>query len=250
MSISAKKVIIADDHASSVMYLAVLMRRMGFQVVPAKNGAEVLKLMKMSPPDLVMLDYTMPVMDGLATLRHIKSDNQLKDVPVIMVTAHSHRSGVDDFMKAGAAGYIKKPINIKQLHSILQDCVTYSGGKRRGNLRTTLRKSVSASVYGLSKDYHATTLSEKGIYLRTREPLPLGTEIDLVLPLTTGVTLTPRGVVIYHKDVFSDSIDPGMAVEFRDLSAHDAEMLSAYITHSLAGDLLQEQDEDILSGGS
>jgi CheY-like chemotaxis protein len=75
------------------MYLAVLMRRMGFQVVPAKNGVEVLKLMKMAPPDLAMLDYTMPVMDGLTTLRHIKSDRQLKDNPVIMLTAHSTGAG-------------------------------------------------------------------------------------------------------------------------------------------------------------
>ena len=229
------------------MYLAVLMRRMGFQVVPAKNGVEVLKLMRMSLPDLVMLDYTMPVMDGLSTLRHIKSDNQLKDVPVIMVTAHSHRSGVDDFMKAGAVGYIKKPINIKQLHSLLQDCVTYSGGKKRGNLRTTLQKSVQASVFGLNKNYHALTLSEKGIYLRTKEPLPVGTELDLVIPLATDLSLPVRGAVIYHKDVFSDSIDPGMAIEFRGLSRRETEILSSYITHALAGDLLLEQDEDILS---
>jgi CheY-like chemotaxis protein len=247
VSESAKKVIIADDHASSVMYLAVLMRRMGFQVVAAKNGVEVLKLMRMSPPDLVMLDYTMPVMDGLATLRHIKSDGYLKDIPVIMVTAHSHRSGVDDFVKAGAVGYIKKPINIKQLHSLLQDCVSYAGGKKRANLRTTMRKRVPVFVYGLTKNYHATTLSEKGIYLRTREPLPVGIEIEISLPLAAGATLPLKGIVIYHKDVFSDSIDPGMAVEFRDLSSRETEILSAFITHALAGDLLKEQDEDILS---
>ncbi len=247
MSESAKKVIIADDHASSVMYLAVLMRRMGFQVVPAKNGVEVLKLMKMSPPDLVMLDYTMPVMDGLATLRHIKSDGQLKDIPVIMVTAHSHRGGVDDFMKTGAVGYIKKPINIKQLHTLLQECVTYPGGKKRGNLRTVMQKSVSVSVYGLTKNYYATTLSEKGIYLRTKEPLPVGTELDLSVPLTADVTLATGGIVIYHKDVFSDSIDPGMAVEFKGLSPLEGKILRAYITQALAGDLMREQDEDILS---
>lgn len=229
------------------MYLAVLMRRMGFQVVPAKNGVEVLKLIKISQPDLVMLDYTMPVMDGLSTLRHIKSDPQLKDVPVIMVTAHSHRSGVDDFAKAGAAGYIKKPINIKELHNLLQECVTYGGGKRRVNLRTTLKQSVSVSVYGLNKSYHAVTISERGIYLRTKEPLPLGAELELSLPLAAGTTLNVRGVVIYHKDVFSDAIDPGMAVEFKDLSALETGMLSAYITQSLAGDLLKEQDEDILT---
>jgi CheY-like chemotaxis protein len=244
---SAKTVIVADDHASSIMYLSVLMRRMGFRVLPAKNGVEVLKLMKVSPPDLVMLDYTMPVMDGLTTLRHIKNDKQLKEVPVIMVTAHSHLSGVAEFIKAGAVGSIAKPINIKELHALMQDCITYSGGKKRGNMRTTFQKNVSVSVYGLNKIYHAVTLSEKGIYLRTKEPLPVDTELDLVLPLAAGTSLNVKGIIIYHKDVFSDSIDPGMAVEFKELSPLDTGMLSTYITQSLAGDLLQEQDEDILS---
>ena len=67
------------------MYLAVLMRRMGFQVVPAKNGVEVLKLIKMAPPDLVMLDYTMPVMDGLTALRTLVALD--KDAKVVMVTS-------------------------------------------------------------------------------------------------------------------------------------------------------------------
>ncbi|MGE5300493.1 MAG: PilZ domain-containing protein [Acidobacteriota bacterium] len=154
---------------------------------------------------------------------------------------------MDDFMKAGAAGHITKPINIKQLHSLLQDCVTYPGGKKRGNLRTSMQKSVSVSVYGLTNNYHATALSEKGIYLRSKEPLPVGMELDLSLPLTAAVTLTPRGIVIYHRDVFSDSTDPGMAIEFRDLSQRETEILSAYITHALAGDLILEQDADILS---
>jgi CheY-like chemotaxis protein len=229
------------------MYLSVLMRRMGFRVLPAKNGVEVLKLMKISLPDLVMLDYTMPVMDGLSALRHIKNDGRLKEVPIIMVTAHSHLGGVAEFMKAGAVGYIAKPINIKELHALLQDCVTYSGGKKRGNMRTALQKNIPVSAYGLNKTYYAVTLSEKGIYLRTKEPLPVDTEVDLVLPLAAGTSLNVRGVVIYHKDAFSDSIDAGMAVEFKDLSHLESGMVSAFITQSLAGDLLREQDEDILS---
>ncbi|MDA8433411.1 MAG: hypothetical protein M0Z60_10685, partial [Nitrospiraceae bacterium] len=75
----------------------------------------------------------------------------------------------------------------------------------------------------------------------------IGTELDVILSLTTTVTLTLRGIVIYHRDVFRDSIDPGMAIEFRDLSPRETEILSAYITHALAGDLLKEQDEGILS---
>ncbi len=247
MERSAKKVVIADDHASSLLYISVLLRRMGFEVTPAENGAIALKMIKMSPPDLVILDYTMPVMDGLTALRHIMSDSQLKDIPVIMVTAHSHRGGADDFQKLGAFGYMTKPINIKKLHALLQECITYSGGKKRRHLRTSLQKSVSVTFHGMNKTYFAITLSEKGLYLRTKDPLPIGTEIGLVLPLTPEQIISLKGSVIYHKDVFSDAIDPGMAVEFKEVSAADAATLNAYITDTLAGDLLAEQDDWIIS---
>src|SRR5512135_270747 len=108
----SKKVVIADDHASSILYLSVLLRRMGFEVIPAENGVAALKMIKMSPPNLIILDYTMPVMDGLTALRNIKSDSLLRDIPVIMITAHSHREGVDEFLKLGAFGCVTKPVNI------------------------------------------------------------------------------------------------------------------------------------------
>jgi two-component system chemotaxis response regulator CheY len=247
MDRSVKKVIIADDHASSVLYLSVLLRRMGFQVIPAENGAAALKMMKMSPPDLVILDYTMPVMDGLTALRHIKSDADLQHIPVIMITAHSHREGLNEFRKLGAFGCVTKPINIDSLHALLQKCITYPGGKKRRHLRTDYHKDVSVTCNGLSRKFYTVSLSERGVYLRTKDPFPAGTELDISLPVGPGGLLRVRGDVIYHKDVFSASIDPGMAVEFKNLSANDEEILTACIMGTLAGDLLEEQDEKIIS---
>ncbi len=127
-----KKIIIADDHTSSVLYLSALLRRMGYEVISAENGLDALKLIKMSPPDLVILDYTMPVMDGLTTLRHIKGDPQAMDIPVIMITAHSHRDGVDEFHKLGASGYITKPVDVDRLNTLLNKCIHNSAGELPG----------------------------------------------------------------------------------------------------------------------
>jgi len=246
MERSAKKVVIADDHASSLLYLSVLLRRMGFEVIPAENGAVALKMIKMSPPDLVILDYTMPVMDGLAALRNIKGDSLLHDIPVIMITAHSHRDGVDEFRKLGAFGCITKPVNIDTLNEMLQRCITYSGGKKRSHLRTAFSKIVSVSFNGLNRKFSAVTLSERGIYLRTEAPLPPGTEVDLRLPIGPDGILHVKGAVIYQKD-FNSIIDPGMAVEFKNLTREDEDILTACVTGTLAGDLLEEQDEEIIS---
>lgn len=243
----SKKVVIADDHASSLLYLSVLLRRMGFEVITAENGAAALKIIKMSPPDLVILDYTMPVMDGLAALRHIKSDSLLRDIPVVMITAHSHREGVDEFRKLGAFGCVTKPINIDNLHEMLQRCITYSGGKKRIHLRTAFSKIVAVTFNGLSRKFYAVSLSERGIYLRTDAPLPPRTEVDIRLPIGPEGRLHVKGVVIYQKNILSSVIDPGMAVEFKDLSRQDEDILTACVAESLAGDLLEEQDEEIIS---
>ncbi len=247
---SVKKVVIADDHASSLLYISVLLRRMGFEVVTAENGAVALKMIKMSPPDLVILDYTMPVMDGLAALRNIKADSLLRDIPVIMVTAHSHREGVDEFRKLGAFGCVTKPINIDALNEMLQNCITYSGGTKRSYLRTAFTKTVSVKFNGMSRKFNAISLSERGIYLRTESPAPPGTEIDLHLPVGPDGMLHVRGTVIYQKDVSNSSIDPGMAVKFEGLTREDEEILTACVTENLAGDILQEQGERIISAWS
>ena len=250
MERSAKKVVIADDHASSLLYISVLLRRMGFEVTPAENGAVALKMIKMSPPDLVILDYTMPVMDGLAALRHIKGDSLLRDIPVIMITAHSHRDGVDEFRKMGAFGCVTKPINIDALNEMLQMCITFSGGKKRSHLRTAFSKVVPATFNGLSRKFNAVSLSEGGIYLRTEAPPPPGTEIDLRLPVGPDGTLHVKGAVIYQKDVSDSASDPGMAVEFKGLTREEEDILTACVTETLAGDLLEEQDEEIISAWS
>ena len=69
-----KKVLIADDNKSFLMYMAILLKRMGFHVMLADNGVETVKLIKLMQPDLVLLDNMMPRLDGISVLRLIRSD--------------------------------------------------------------------------------------------------------------------------------------------------------------------------------
>jgi CheY-like chemotaxis protein len=69
-----KKILLADDNQSFLMYMRILLRRMSFQVILSENGAEVLKLIKLMQPNLVFLDCVMPMLDGISVLRYVHSE--------------------------------------------------------------------------------------------------------------------------------------------------------------------------------
>jgi len=209
-----KTVVIADDHETVVMFLSVLMRRMGFVVIPAHNGTEVLQILETDIPDLVVTDRIMPSMDGLTLLKTMKDDPRLADIPVILVSAYFEQDVVDECMKLGGAGFLTKPIKINDLHQLLQSCLIYPSNKRRKNLRCTYDRRVMVEHDGQQQEYYAVSLSEGGIYLHTREPLPVGAMMRIELEMQAGQSFSAMGTVIYQKNVedSANRLNPGMAV--------------------------------------
>lgn len=104
-----KKVLTIDD---SKVVRSMVMRHLqpyGCQVVEATNGQEGVEAAKQHQPDLVLLDVTMPVMDGKQALAAMRADAATKAIPVIMLTAESGRELVMEIVKLGVSGYIVKP---------------------------------------------------------------------------------------------------------------------------------------------
>ena len=81
------RVLIVDDKDENLYYLNALLRGNGYEVIPARHGAEALAKAREIPPDVVISDLLMPVMDGYTLLRHWKADARLKRVPFIVYTA-------------------------------------------------------------------------------------------------------------------------------------------------------------------
>jgi len=82
-----KRVLIADDIIENIYFLEVLLKGNGFDAVTAENGAKALALARSTPPDLIISDILMPVMDGYALCRELKADPDLKGIPFIFYTA-------------------------------------------------------------------------------------------------------------------------------------------------------------------
>ncbi len=111
------RVLVIDDDPSARDLMERFLAREGFQTVVAESGEQGLRLARESRPDVITLDVMMPKMDGWAVLQELKSDPQLRDIPVVMVTI------VDDKnlgYTLGADDYMTKPIDREQLASVLQ----------------------------------------------------------------------------------------------------------------------------------
>lgn len=117
MSDHTPRVLVVDDEPQNVRVIDTLLRPLKYEVISAANGEEALREVAAAPPDLVLMDYKMPVMDGLETTRRLKVDPATRVIPVVMVTAYAERSYRIQALEAGADEFLTKPIDKLELRA-------------------------------------------------------------------------------------------------------------------------------------
>ena len=110
-----KKILIADDEHKIIMTLEYAFKKAGYEVFIARDGSEVLELLKTEIPEMILLDVMMPNIDGYATLTEIKKDKKLAEIKVIILSAKTGEADIKKGMDLGADDYITKPYSIKKL---------------------------------------------------------------------------------------------------------------------------------------
>ena len=111
-----KTVLVVDDFEGTRELFTYILRKEGYNVVTAANGAEGLKLAREIRPTAIILDVIMPEMDGWTVLQHLKGDPELADIPVLMATVLEEQS---KGYVLGATDYLTKPLDRKKLVTIL-----------------------------------------------------------------------------------------------------------------------------------
>ena len=114
-----KKILIAEDNPVNRELLRELLEARGYAIEEAVNGQEALHMIAQSKPDLLLLDLSMPVLDGFATLKKIREDASMASLTVLAVTAYAMRGDQEKAMGAGFDGYLTKPINSELLDEAL-----------------------------------------------------------------------------------------------------------------------------------
>ncbi|RAR70704.1 response regulator transcription factor [Flavobacterium aciduliphilum] len=110
-----KKILIVDDEPNIVMSLEYTFKKNGFEVFIARDGQEALDIVKTTFPDVIILDVMMPLVDGYATLEHIKKDPHLTHTKVLFLSAKNKDSDIQKGLALGADAYLTKPFSIKKV---------------------------------------------------------------------------------------------------------------------------------------
>ena len=120
----ARILLVEDNELNRDMLSRRLMRR-GYQVEMAADGIEGLKLADTCEPDLILLDLSLPEMDGWEVLRHLKQDPKMKGIPVIALTAHALVTDRNRALEAGFDDYDIKPVEMPRLLKKVEDLLNH-----------------------------------------------------------------------------------------------------------------------------
>ncbi len=107
------RILIVDDEEDIVELVRYNLNREGFSTTSANSGEAALKQVKNDPPDLIVLDLMLPGVDGLEVARRLKSDSNLRNIPIVMLTAKGEEADVVTGLELGADDYIIKPFSPK-----------------------------------------------------------------------------------------------------------------------------------------
>ncbi|MDR0453680.1 MAG: response regulator [Deferribacteraceae bacterium] len=108
-------ILIADDELRLRKVVATFLRKSGIDVSEVSSGEQALEALKSKIPDVIVMDITMPGMDGLEACRKIKSNPLYENIPVLLLTATISPNIRAEGLKAGAASYLTKPFSQKDL---------------------------------------------------------------------------------------------------------------------------------------
>lgn len=148
---------IIDDVEDNIHLLANFLEPNGFRIEASTNAKNALEQLKLISPDMILLDYMMPEIDGLSFLKLIKKQPKLKEIPVIFVTARKDEDAILKGFEAGAVDFISKPFNSKELIARIHNHLELKFSKQLINLKikeiTDINKQLEASKEEIERYY-------------------------------------------------------------------------------------------------
>ncbi|MEH6672976.1 MULTISPECIES: phosphate regulon transcriptional regulator PhoB [unclassified Sulfitobacter] len=212
MSAAQPQILLVEDEPAQREILAYNLESEGFDVRRAENGEEAILLVAEALPDLVILDWMMPLLSGIEVCRQLKTREDTRNIPVIMLSARSEEVDTVRGLETGADDYVVKPYSMRELMA---------------RVRTQLRRVRPASS-GAALSYADITLDpERHRVNRAAHELKLGpTEYRLL------VTLLERPGRVFSRDQLLDHVwGRDIYVDTRTVDVHIARLRKALTSH-------------------
>lgn len=112
---TGKKILVVDDNRDNRELVVKVLRKHGYRISEAADGEEALILAEKELPDLILMDISLPGLDGYETTRRLQAMGPCRHIPVVALTAHAMKGDREKALAAGCRDYITKPINIREL---------------------------------------------------------------------------------------------------------------------------------------
>jgi CheY-like chemotaxis protein len=125
-NIGEQTVLVVEDFEDNRFMMRRLLEMSGFRVIEAVNGLQAVELAAAEQPDIILMDLSLPMLDGLAATRRIREQGGLKRVPIIAVSAHDSADFHAEALAAGCNEYVTKPIDFDRLVELLDRILAQS----------------------------------------------------------------------------------------------------------------------------
>ena len=229
------KILIVDDVKFFLDVQKNMLDQVDCEILTARSGLEALKTIKQKKPQLVLLDYNMPDLNGDKACEIIKNDPRFRDIPIVIISSEDNVNVKDLCQRAGADYYMTKPIDQVEFIEAISKLL-----KVRSSLyypRAPIRTEVYIRIRGEVKRYMSVDISTTGIYLETNEPLGAGDNATLyfTVPIPKRDVKVEGRVsrVVTEGDMEKYGLFPGMAFEFMNLDLEDRRYVEDYIERAM-----------------
>ena len=115
-----RTVLIVEDSDDARYFMRLALEQLGYLIVEAENGARAVEIAESERPDIILMDLSLPIMDGLAATEKIRRSASLKAIPIVAVTAHQETDFRAGAKAAGFDAYVTKPIDIDFLSELIK----------------------------------------------------------------------------------------------------------------------------------
>lgn len=115
-----RTVLIVEDSDDARYFMRLALEQLGYLIIEAENGAKAVEIAESERPDIILMDLSLPIMDGLAATEKIRASPELKGIPIIAVTAHQETDFRAGAKAAGFDAYVTKPIDIDFLSELIK----------------------------------------------------------------------------------------------------------------------------------
>jgi two-component system, cell cycle response regulator DivK len=131
---SAPLVMVAEDHEDTRLMLRTVLERRGLAVIEAGDGEEAVALAERDTPDLILMDGSLPRLDGFAATRRMRGLASLSDVPIVFLSGHAGPQQQLAAREAGCDDYLVKPFDLQRLYRVLEDLLPGAGASPAGEI--------------------------------------------------------------------------------------------------------------------